>query len=378
MKVAIVHPWYLAIGGAEMTVDALAQAFPDADHFCLIYERKHLPEHLLDKQIHATSMNRLPAKYTLYRYLLPLWPIVIETIDLRGYDVVISSDSSVAKGVIVDQDAVHICYCYSPMRCLWDLRTEFHNMMPKLIRPFFTFGTHSVRQWDFQAAQRVDYYVAISHYIARRIKKYYRRNSIVIYPPVDTANGYIEPNPTRDYYLSVGRLTKTKRIDLLIGACNKLNRRLVVAGAGRDEKALKALAGPSIEFAGRVQSADLPALYANCRAFLFAPDEDFGIVPVEAQAYGRPVVAYGRGGALETVRVDDAQGRSDTGVFFEEQTVASVVQGLLRFEEREDQFNPVDIQLHAKQFDISGFVQRMRDFVELCRITNDQEGTISS
>jgi glycosyltransferase involved in cell wall biosynthesis len=364
MKTAILHPCFVSLGGGEQTAGVISEAFPDADWFSLLCDREGLPSQLLAKTVRSLPINWLPAKYRYFRHLLPFWPVAVESIDLRGYDLVITSDSSVMKGALVDQSATHICYCHSPMRCLWDLHKQYYESMPRLIRPFFAVGTSYVRQWDFHAAQRIDYFIANSRYIAQRIRQYYRRNSVVIYPPVNTANGYITRSPS-DYYLSVSRLTEMKRIDLLIGACNKLNRRLMIVGAGREERRLKSLAGPSIDFVGRISDAELHAAYANCRAFLFAADEDFGIAPVEAQAFGRPVIAYGRGGSLETVRVADLAGRSDTGVFFEEQTVASVINGILSFESLESNFIPTEIQRHAREFDTQVFIDKLLQFVRL-------------
>jgi glycosyltransferase involved in cell wall biosynthesis len=364
LRVAIVHPWYLAHGGAEQTVDALAQAFPAADFFTLLYNEKDLPKNLRGRNITALKMNWIPAKYKLYRFLLPFYPLMIESLDLTGYDLILSSDSCVIKGVLIDQNAVHICYCHSPMRCLWDLRHQFATSFIKPVRSIFTLGTHYVRQWDFTAAQRVDKFVANSYNVAQRIVKFYRRESTVVYPPVGTASAYVSPDHD-DYYLSVGRLTDVKRIDVLIRACNRLGRRLVIAGTGRELDRLKGMAGPTIEFVGRVPDAELRRLYARCRAFLFAADEDFGIVPVEAQAYGRPVVAYGRGGALETVRPMMAGAESDaTGVFFAEQTEESAAEAILEFEQIEHLFRPDRIQSHARRFDTRVFCAKMRGIAE--------------
>lgn len=362
-QIALLHPWFLAMGGAEETVDSLARTFPEADVFCLIYEKKHLPPQVEGKKLTSLPIQWLPWKFKYYRHLLPLWPVAIESLDLRGYKIAITSDPSIMKGVLVDQDAYHICYCHSPMRCLWDLHVEYYDATPAIFKPLFALGAHYVRQWDYLAAQRVDLFVANSKYIQRRIKKYFGRDSIVIYPPVKTDIGYISPSH-EDYYLSVGRLTAIKRIDLLIGACNRLGRRLVIAGSGREEKRLKAIAGPTIEFLGRVPDDKLRELYARCRAFLFAADEDFGIVSVEAQAFGRPVVAYGHGGTLETVRVDDPSGSPDTGVFFREQTVESVLDAIQRFESTENAFDPDEIQRNAYRFDIREFEKQFSSLVE--------------
>jgi glycosyltransferase involved in cell wall biosynthesis len=364
MKIAIVHPWFLAHGGAEHTVNTLAEMFPQADFFTLFYNERDLPPALRGRRIHASKANRfLPWKYKTYRFLMPFYPMGFEGLDLRGYDLVISSDSCVAKGVLLDQTARHICYCHSPMRALWDLRFEFRDSLPWLLRPVFSMITSSLRQWDFLAAQRVDYFVANSSFVAERISRYYRRESRVIYPPVNERSHDVSASH-ENFYLSVGRLTHTKRVDLLIQACNQLKRRLVVIGGGRHVGALKKLAGPTIEFPGRISDAELEAAYGNCRALLFSANEDFGIVPVEAQSYGSPVIAYGHGGSLETVvGLDQAtEMKPATGVFFAEQTVESVCEAILKFEEVEESFSPKAIQEHASRFSRSRFEH---DFFEL-------------
>jgi glycosyltransferase involved in cell wall biosynthesis len=289
--------------------------------------------------------------------------LAIESFDLTGYDLIISSGGPGVMGVNPRQDAPHIYYCHTPQRSWWDLYAEHQAQLPWLTRHLFTFAITYIRTWEYAAVQRVDHVVSNSNYIADRVHKYFRRRSTVIYPPVDTTMGYIG-SATDQYYLSVARLEKQKKIDLLIHACNTLKRKLLVIGTGKEEQYLKSIAGPTIEFPGYVTEAELKALYANCRGFLFAADEDFGIAPVEAQAFGRPVVAYGHGGSLETVRVDDPLGRPDTGVYFFEQTADAVVGGILSFEAKEASFNPTDIQQHARQFDTAAFEETMRNFVD--------------
>jgi len=373
MRVAIVHPWYLAYGGAEQTANVLASMYPQADFFTAFYREQDLPSNLRGRSITTLSWNWLPAKEKLFRYLLPFHPLAFESLDLRKYDLVLSSDSCVTKCILTDQGAVHICYCHSPMRCLWDLHQEFRSSMPRAVKPFFTLGTHYVRQCDYLAAQRVDAFVANSKNVAERIRKFYQRESFVVYPPVDTHKGYID-NKTEDYYLSVGRLVETKRIDVLIVACNRLRRRLVIVGSGREEKRLKTIAGPTIEFAGKVSEERLGQLYARCRAFLFAANEDFGIVPVEAQSFGRPVIAFGYGGALETVIVgDNSESNSATGVYFLEQTADSLQKAILAFEGLEGRFDPIVAQKNAARFDTRYFVSGMRRVVgeTLARSSSD-------
>jgi glycosyltransferase involved in cell wall biosynthesis len=351
------------LGGAERVIEALALLYPQADIFLLFSLPEMVPYSLRDRTIYTTFLNDVPWIRKIHHHLMFLYPMAIESLDLSAYDLVISSAGPATFGVNVSQNALHVCYCHSPERAWWDQYARRQQARPFIRRLLYTARASYIRAWEFGAAQRVDCFVANSRYISRRVQKYFRRESTVIYPPVDTRQGYIAKDHA-DYFLSVGRLIGAKRIDLLIRACNLLNRRLLVAGTGPEEDSLKALAGPTISFLGYVPDADLPALYAHCRAFLFASDEDFGIVPVEAQSYGRPVIAYGYGGSLETVRVGDVNGHSDTGVFFAEQTVESVVDGILRFEARDNSFIAVEIQEHAKQFDTTVFVEKMRRFVD--------------
>lgn len=361
LRIAILTPWFLINGGGTKVVSALAEMYPEADLFCLFAREQSVPKELKGRTLTCSFMQKIPAIARLYRPLLPLFPFAVESLDLRGYDVIISSDASLMKGVLIDQGALHICYCHTPVRYVWDLYWTFRHQTSWLTKPIFTVSSHYIRQWDFAAAQRVHHFIANSEYIAKRIETYYRRNSTVIYPPVATQHGFLS-DKRGDYYLSVGRLTHTKRLDVLIEACNKLERRLLIVGTGREEAALKRIAGPTIEFLGRVSDDQLPSVYANCRAFLFAADEDFGIVPVEAQAYGKPVLAYRKGGALETVLEGNGNG-CRTGMFFEEQSAAALMRCIEGFEQEETEFNPASIQSHARSFDSSVFINRMREHI---------------
>jgi glycosyltransferase involved in cell wall biosynthesis len=310
----------------------------------------------------TSVLNKIPGASRFHFYLFPFFPWVIESFDIRNYDLIISSGGPVIMGANASQGALHICYCHTPPRAWWDLYSNHQARTSGLARAAYVVAASRVRMWEFSAMQRMDHVVANSRYIANRTFQYFRRSCPVIYPPVETRAGYLSSRHD-GYYLSVGRLGKEKRTDLLIRACNQLGRRLLIAGAGREEKRLKAIAGPTIEFLGRVADAELGPLYANCRAFLFAADEDFGIVPVEAQSFGRPVVAYGHGGSLETVRADREPG-CNTGIFFPEQSVEAVVQAIRNFEQREAEFSPTEIQKHARQFDTSIFQQRFKAFVD--------------
>jgi glycosyltransferase involved in cell wall biosynthesis len=388
IQVAITYHYSLSFGGSERVLETLAEMYPQADFFALIVDRKFIPEKLRGRKITTSFLDQIPGAKRVYRYLLPLYPLAVECLDLSGYDLVISADGAATKGVLTDAGAVHLCYCHSPPRSFWDQYAANLKSMPWLVRGVFALVSQRIRQWDVAAAQRIDGFIVNSGYVAERVAKYYRRESRVIYPPVDTGDAWLAAEHG-EHYLSVGRLVEAKRVDLAILSCNRLGRRLRIAGTGPSEDALRALAGPTIEFLGRVGEAELKAEYASCRALLFTADEDFGLVSVEAQAFGRPVIAFGRGGSLETViglRPEDfREGRRDhmevagfTGVFFAEQSASSLTRAMLDFESIEERFVPEEIQEHARRFDKRVFVAEMRRYVETqmeaCSHLSQQEG----
>ena len=370
MRVALVHHWFTSVSGGERVVDALCRLFPDADIYTLFCGPGGLPANARKHKVTASILNRIPGGRRFHRHLLPLYPLAVESLDLTGYDLVVSSDSGPVKGIITDPKSIHVCYCHSPMRYLWDAHFSYSGTMSALPRWAFRLSSHYVRNWDYAAAQRVDYFVANSDYVASRIRKYYRRDSTVIPPPVETHHGFLSASPG-DYYLSVGRLVPYKRTDLLISACKELDRKLVIVGTGPELRTLRRKAGPNIDFLGAVDDSQLWQIYSRCKALLFAADEDFGIVPVEAQACGRPVIAYGKGGALETVigvrsPVDRARFREHapaTGIFFSEQTVQAVAQAILDYESVQDQFEAEQIRGHARTFDTSIFLERFSAYM---------------
>jgi glycosyltransferase involved in cell wall biosynthesis len=363
VKVAILHYWFLLNGGGENVVEALLEIFPDADVFCLVSDERSVPKRLSPERLKVSYLSKIPFAKKLNRVMFPLYPGAIGSFDFTGYDLVISSDSPPIKGVVTPVDTVHISYCHTPGRFIWDLAPQFTAGLPWYLRGIFASLAARARTADFVDAQRVTQFIANSEYVRRRILHFYKRESIVIYPPVDTMSGYIEDR-IDDYYLTAGRMVGTKRVDILIEACNRLGRKLLVVGAGRESDKWRAMAGPTVEFTGRVSDEQLWSYYARCRAFLFAADEDFGIVPLEAQACGRPVIAYGCGGSLETVRVGDNLGLPDTGVFFDRQNADSVIEGIRRFELNEHTFSPRETQKHARKFDKALFKHRMRDVIE--------------
>ena len=356
MRVAIVHHWFVTRGGGERVAACLASLFPEAEVFSLLSSPRGLPESLSDRILHTSFLQRLPLATRFHRHLLPLYPAATESLDLRGFDLVISSDSGPVKGVRVDPGAVHICYCHSPMRYLYDGYEAYRESMDPVVRTIFSAAAGRVRRWDLRAAQSVTHFIANSQYVAERIQRIYGRESTVIQPPIDLARSHRQTNPGK-HYLCAGRLVGYKRTDLMLQACQQLGRPLRIAGAGPEEASLRRLASSSTVFLGELPTAALWQEYASCRALLFAAEEDFGMVPMEAQACGRPVICYGAGGSLETVR------NGVTGVYFAEQTVDSIVAGILDFEAREATFAPHEMQRWAGNFSTPAFLNRVRSFV---------------
>jgi glycosyltransferase involved in cell wall biosynthesis len=366
---AIVHHWFVTQGGGERVAEVFAEMFPEADVFALVTDPQFIPKGIAERGVTSSFLQLIPKAKRIHRYLLPLYPLAVEQLDLTPYDLVLTSDSGPAKGVLTRPDAVHICYCHSPMRYLWDGYHPYLRSMPFLAKLPFAVASHYVRNWDYVAAQRVDRFIANSNYVAGRISRYYRRESTVLHPPIDTSRGFLVDAP-EDYYLAVGRLVSYKRTDLLIHACNRLGRRLRIVGSGPETGRLRSIAGPTIEFLGHLSIEDLWGTYAHARALLFAAEEDFGMVPLESQACGRPVIAFGKGGALETVvaRNSPTPGQLPgaslaTGVFFYEQTPEAVMEAIQDFEANQGDYSPEAIRAHARQFDTVHFVERMRDFL---------------
>jgi glycosyltransferase involved in cell wall biosynthesis len=366
LRVAIVQYWLNGYGGAERVLEAWADIFPDADLFAPMASERGIPPKLRNMPLKTSFVGGLPGVKRWHRHFLPLYPYALEQFDLSRYDLVISSESGPAKGVITSPRTCHICYSHSPMRYIWDQYHEYRKRMNPLTRTAFSLAAHYARLWDVTAATRVDYFVANSSYVASRIRKYYRRESTVIHPPVDVEAGYISPS-IEDYYLVVSRLVPYKRVDLAIQACNRLSRRLRIVGTGPEYKGLKKIAGPTIEFLGRLEEHSLGETYSRCRALLFPAEEDFGIVPVEAQSFGRPVIAYGQGGCLETVLGLSSNGECDdaahsSGVFFDVQSVDGLSDGIATFERVEPMFRSQFISAHAGQFSLDRFKSDFVDF----------------
>ena len=362
LRVAIVHHWFVTRGGGERVAECIASLFPEAEIFTLLTDGPGVPDGLRDRPIHTSFLQKIPMARRYHRHMMPLYPAATECLDLRGFDLVITSDSGPVKGVRLGEGAVQICYCHSPMRYLYDGFEAYRSKMGALTRAVFSATAGRVRRWDLRAAEKVTFFIANSNYVARRIERIYRRESRVIHPPIDLHRARMVDAPG-EHYLSAGRLVGYKRTELMIEACGRMVRKLRIAGTGPEEKSLKSLAGNAdVEFLGEMSTEALWQEYANCRALLFAADEDFGMVPLEAQACGRPVIAYGAGGSLETVQGD---GASPTGVYFSEQTVESLMEGISRFElvDAAGTFIPSVIQSRAAEFATPVFLRRLREFV---------------
>lgn len=354
MKVAIVHDWLTNMGGAERVILALHDIFPDAPVYTMVHNPDRLPPEFSRIDIRTSFIQKLPRARTKYQTYLPLMPIAAEQFDLSGYDVVISSSHACAKGVITRPETLHICYCYTPMRYAWFLYHEYMRIEQVsrfkrlLIPPIMNY----LRIWDRLAADRVDDFIAISNGVRQRIKKYYRRESSLIFPPVDT-DFYTPSEDIDDYFLVVSRLVAYKRVDLAIEAFNRLGWPLVVIGDGPEMEKLRKMAGPNVRMMGRLSDEETRKYYARCKAFIFPGEEDFGITPVEAQASGRPVVAYGAGGALDTVK------GGVTGEFFYPQTADALTDVLRKLDL--SKFDSTVIRRHAREFDTEKF---KKDFYE--------------
>ena len=358
MKVALVHDYLNQMGGAERVVMAFHQIFPDAPIYTSIYDQQRVDPAYKEMDIRTSFMQKFPLVTRHHQPYLPFYPFAMESLDLRDYELVLSSSSAFGKGVITRPGTMHICYCHTPMRWCWNYREyverEQLGGMARRVLPLLITG---LRVWDQVSAMRVDHFIANSPVVAERIQKYYRRDAVVIPPPVEVSRFSFDPaTEVEDYFLIISRLIPYKRIDLAIEACNRLRLPLVIIGAGRDLERLKRLAGPTIRFLGRLSDQDVLHYYARCRALLFPGEEDFGITPLEMQACGRPVIAYGSGGALASVV------EGITGVFFYEQTVDSLATALASFDER--RYEPQTIRSHALEFDMPRFHRRILQFIE--------------
>jgi glycosyltransferase involved in cell wall biosynthesis len=359
MKIAIVHERLDVVGGAERVIASLHRLYPDAPVYTSFVETSELTDEFRGMDIRPSYMQRLP-RWVKRRSdrLLPFYLYAFQNFDLSAYDVVISSSYVAAKSVLTPADTCHICYCHTPMRYGWEKFPQYINTVrPGVFKILNQALLQYFRVWDFQTAQNVDYFISTSDAVAQRIRKHYRRESHKIHPPVETHRFRPNEKP-EDFYLAISRLVPYKRIDLAVEAFQKLNRRLLVIGTGRQYDKLKSRGGRNVEFLGWQPDEKVADYMSRARALIFPGEEDFGIVPVEAQAAGTPVIAYGRGGVRETVR------HGETGYFFAEQTADSLAEAVQQFECLS--INRKAVAAHAKQFDEPRFHREMQEFVEQC------------
>lgn len=358
MKIAIVHDYLIQYGGAERVVEVFHEIFPDAPIYTSIYAPHLIPKSFEQMDIRTSFLQRLPfATGRVQRGFLLLYPIAFQLFDLRKYDLVFSSSSAWAKGVATSLETCHINYCHAPMRFAWSYNEYVdQENLPSVVKILLPSVLTLLRTWDLATSNRVDYYVANSHDVAKRIEKIYQRETTVIYPPVRCSKFSIDESAVEDWFLIVSRLVPYKRIDIAIEAFNRLCLPLIVVGGGRDKERLQSMAKTNIEFVGKVSEEELKGYYRKCKAFIFTGKEDFGITSLEAQASGRPVIAYAAGGALETI-VEDV-----TGIFFYEQTSEALLEAIKNF--NASQFDSTEIREHAMKFDVEVFKEKIKSFVE--------------
>jgi glycosyltransferase involved in cell wall biosynthesis len=373
VKVALVHDWLTGMRGGERVLEAVCPLFPEADLYTLFHLPGRVSPAIERMRIRTSWLQRLPGLAREHRYYLPLFPAAVRGFDLRGYDLILSLSHCVAKAARRPSGAVHVCYILSPMRYAWD---QFEAYMAGrraswLVRWAAARAAEGLRRWDAATAGRVDRYVAISRHVARRVERYYARVADVIYPPVDLDRFRLGTGPG-DYYLVVSALVPYKRVDLAVEAFSRLGLPLRVVGDGPEARRLRALAGPSVAFLGWLPDPQVAEVLRDCRALVFPGEEDFGLAPLEAQACGRPVIAFGRGGVTETVvpleqaGVGGELGKGSTGLFFSEQSVDALIEAVGRFEAAADQFDPAAIRAHVLPFNRERFQRELKAYLEAC------------
>ena len=377
LKVAIIHEWLISFAGSERVLEQIVSLYPEADLFCLVdFMKSRDRQFIKDKDVKTSFIQHLPRAKKLYRNYLPLMPFAVQRFELSKYDLILSSSHAVAKGVRKSSNQIHVCYCHTPMRYAWDLKEQYlkESGLDKGVKGFMARQLlDRLQKWDYETAQHVDYFIANSHYIADRIRRAYGRESIVIYPPVDVEH-YSLSLKKDNYYVTASRMVPYKKMDVIVESFARMpDRNLIVIGDGPDYERVRSLAASNVKMLGYQSSEALRVYLQSAKAFIFAAEEDFGIMPVEAQACGTPVIAYGRGGARETVLPlktsmidgDDDRTYLPTGVLFDEQTAESIVGAVRIFEENVVRFDRGAIRQHAMQFSPARFRREFRSFVDV-------------
>jgi len=355
MRIAVVHDYFTQIGGAERVAEEIFRMMPSADLFSTVALRERMPAGLEGVRVNTSWMQHLPGMRKFYRLYFLMYPFAVRNLRLDKYDLVVSSSSGYAKGVAASRDALHVCYCHTPMRWVWNLDgyLEWEQFNP-VMRMALEVLNARLREWDRGASRQPDHFIANSKVVAARIEKTYGRSAKVIYPPIDVHRFHPGDRPD-DYYIVLSRLVPYKRLDLAVEACTRLGRKLLVIGAGPDQRRLEAIAGPTVKFVGRLPDVEVAKLASRCRALLFPGEEDFGMAPLEVAASGRPTIAYRAGGATETL-VEGV-----TGVFFDQQTLEELMRAIERFERQT--WSAWEIRAHANKFSLDVFQQQFRDFL---------------
>jgi glycosyltransferase involved in cell wall biosynthesis len=361
-RTALVHDWLTGMRGGERCLEVLCELFPDAPVYTLLHVPGSVSPLIERRRIVTSFVQRFPHAVDGYRRYLPAFPLAARAFDLTGYDLVVSLSHCIAKSVRTPPGALHVCYCFTPMRYIWDLYDDYRAGAGLLTRAAMSAVAPALRRWDRRTGN-VHHFVAISRHIAERIRRVYARDADVIHPPVDVAR-FRRAAGVEDFYLVVSALVPYKRVDLAIGAANRLGRRLIVVGSGPEASRLAALAGPTVQLVGWRSDAEVADLYARCRALLFTAVEDFGIVPLEAAAAGRPTIALRRGGVLDTmVPLDADGGEPPTALFYDEQTVDALADAIGRFEHLADRFEPAALRARAQRFDRPRFRAEIGEYL---------------
>ncbi|MFN0728534.1 glycosyltransferase [Polaribacter gochangensis] len=366
MKVAIVHYWFISRRGGEKVIESILKLFPDADIYTLFYDEKTYGDHLKNQKVFTSAFDNIFFRKH-YQKIFPLYPLAIKSLKLKdNYDLIISSESGPAKGINNPNKIPHISYVHSPMRYCWSHRESYLASVPKLVRPFMNIFLERLKKWDASTIDNVDFYLSNSKNVSKRIQKYYQRNSEVVYPPIadDLFSKNTSFNKKRDQYLSFGAITPYKKIDLLVETFNENGKKLVIIGNGSERKKLEEIAKSNITFKTIDNWQLVEEEVFRSKALLFPGEEDFGMIPLEMMAYGLPVIAFKKGGALETVVENRKEIEQSSGLFFKEQTIASLEKTLLFFEENKEKFNPFWIKKHAKGFSEQQFLVNFEKKIE--------------
>ena len=358
MKIAIVHYWLVGMRGGEKVLESLIDIYPNADIYTNVYDKSKISEKIKNQNVFTTFINKIPFSKKYYKYFLPIMPIALFSLNLKKYDLIISSESGPSKGFRKNIKSLHICYCHSPMRYIWDMTDQYLKNMSILKRLVAKFFFPILRIWDVKTASTVDEIIVNSHFVQERVEKFWNRKSFVLAPPVDIDSFKIDYDSNKDYYLVLSQLVPYKKVDLAVKAFNKLNKKLLVIGEGDDIERLKAISNDNISFLGWQSDKNKKEYLANSKALIFPGIEDFGIVPIESMASGRPVLAFKKGGSLDYIKHDV------NGIFFIEQSIESLIEAVINFENKFNQFDSDEIKKTVYKFDKEIFKTYFSKFVE--------------